>query len=132
MVVHAPTRTLEQRLDALARGNSIRLARAALKRRLHTDRYLNLLLIAIETRDAGRDLVATAPAGYLDTMKVQDLLTSAQGIGDVKASKILTKAMVSPAKTVGGVSPRQRAALIDAVERLAAYRVEVDAPKVAA
>lgn len=117
----APNRSLEQRLDALERGNRIRTARAALKRRLHHDHGLELLIEALDTRDAAGLLVEPeleaagqppAPDGYLDTMKVYDLLLATSGLGRVKANKVLRIATVSPSKTVAGITDRQRRELV--------------------
>lgn len=96
--VAAPERSLQQRLDALQKGNRIRIERAERKRELKRgERKLE-------------DLVADPPV-ELDSMKVRDLLLAAPKIGAVKADALLRAAVVSPSKTVGGLSTRQRSEL---------------------
>jgi hypothetical protein len=48
---------------------------------------------------------------------VFDLLVAVPKIGPAKASRLLTIARVSPSKTVGSLSERQRAYLIDLLSR---------------
>lgn len=90
-----PDRSLEQRMDALANANAIRSHRAALKRDLKAGR---------------RSLVDALldPEPELETMKLIALLLATPKVGRVKANKIIVKCKVSPSKTVGGLSPRQR------------------------
>lgn len=98
MTVTAPERSLQQRRDALQKGNRIRTRRAELKGELKRgERKLE-------------DLVADPPA-ELESMKVLDLLLAAPKIGHVKANALLRAAVVSPSKNVGGLSTRQRAEL---------------------
>lgn len=99
-----PDRSLKQREDALKRANVIRTFRASLKVDLK----------------AGRARVAPVlvdPAGELATMKVFDLLMATPKFGKVKVNRILTACRISPSKTVGGLSPRQRAELAAIVAR---------------
>jgi hypothetical protein len=95
----APERSLQQRLDALAGANSIRTYRKELKRDLHDTRV-----------DADGVLVAADPR--IATMRIWDLLLAVPGMGNVRVAKILRECVVSPSKTVGGLSPRQRALLL--------------------
>lgn len=97
-VVTVPDRTLEQRFDALARANEIRSYRAALKDDLRWCR--RSVLDVLESDDP-----------RLATMKVYELLLAVPKVGRVKASRWLARASVSPSKTVGGLSPRQRVEL---------------------
>jgi hypothetical protein len=46
---------------------------------------------------------------YLETAKVFDMLLAVPKVGSVKATKILHSCRVSPSKTFGGLSERQRA-----------------------
>lgn len=100
-VRHAPDRSLVQRMDALARANTIRSRRAELKREVKAGK---------DPRPAVRQLAA--PASEFETMKVIDLLLSMPKIGRVKANKWLARARVSPSKTIGGLSERQREELL--------------------
>lgn len=126
-----PERSREQRLDALERGNRIRFARAALKRRLHDDHRLELIVEVLEHRDPDGRLVAgelrrtgkpPAPEHYLDTMRVYDVLIATSGIGRVKASKLLKLTAASPSKTLAGISERQRRELIAVIRGESGHR----------
>ena len=95
----APERSLSQRMDALQRANDIRMKRAQLKRDLKAGRVrINQLLIA--------------PPEYLETAKVIDFLLAVPKYGRVKANKVLNQCRISPSKTIGGLSERQRAELV--------------------
>jgi len=88
-------RTLQQRMDALGRANEIRSRRARFKRDIKAGR-IHLQSFVLE------------PPAWLETMKMVDLLLAMPKTGRVKANKILTCARMSPSKTVGGLSTRQR------------------------
>lgn len=90
-----PDRSLSQRMEALQRANDVRHDRAVLKRELKAGR-VRLADLLVD------------PPEYLWTAKVFDLLLAAPKIGRVKANKILTGARISPSKTIGGLSDRQR------------------------
>jgi hypothetical protein len=51
------------------------------------------------------------PPPYLATATVLDIVLALPKIGRVKATKILNSCRVSPSKTFGGLSERQRAEL---------------------
>lgn len=103
-LVAAPERSLVQRMEALQRANDIRTRRAQLKRDLKAGRQpIHELLLA--------------PPEYLETAKVFDLLLAVPKYGRVKANKILTHCRISPSKTIGGLSQRQRAELVDLMRR---------------
>lgn len=91
----APERSLRQRLEALERGNAIRSHRAELKRDVKT------------RRKSVHDVLA-APEPEEVTMKVLDLLLAVPKVGRVKAGKWLNRTRISPSKTVGGLTERQR------------------------
>lgn len=96
---HLPIRTLIQRQEALNRGNEVRTERAVLKRDLK----------------AGRKKIHDCllePPEWLETMKVFDLLLAVPKYGRVKVNKILAQCRMSPSKTIGGMSQRQRAELV--------------------
>lgn len=96
----APERSLDQRLDALARANEVRSRRAALKADLKRG--------DIDIRD-----ILLAPPEYMLTAKVIDLLMAAPKRGRIKSTRIMERCRISPSKTVGGLSERQRTALLD-------------------
>lgn len=98
-VTAAPARSLQQRFDALERANRVRVHRAALKKDLK----------------AGRRAIAKVlldPPDYLLTAKVYDVLLAAPKYGRVKVNKVLAQCRISPSKTVGGMSERQRFELV--------------------
>ena len=100
----APERSLNQRMDALARANDIRTARAQLKRDLKAG------------RTTIHDLLAHPP-DYVETAKVFDMLLAVPKYGRVKVNKILTTCRISPSKTIGGLSERQRTELVTLLRR---------------
>jgi hypothetical protein len=53
-----------------------------------------------------------APPEYLQTAKVFDLLLAVPKYGRVKVNKILSQCRISPSKTLGGLSERQRGELV--------------------
>jgi hypothetical protein len=100
----APERSLSQRMEALQRANEIRSRRAQLKRELKTGKA------TIET-------LLLDPPEYLETAKVFDLLLAVPKYGRVKANRVLTQCRISPSKTIGGLSQRQRNELASYLRR---------------
>jgi hypothetical protein len=95
-----PERSLDQRMDALSRANEVRALRAQLKRELKASGVsIGALLLD--------------PPPYLETAKVFDMVLALPKVGRVKATKILQSCRVSPGKTFGGLSERQRAELAE-------------------
>src|SRR5687767_1444938 len=95
----APERSLTQRLDALNRANDVRTKRAKHKKDLKAGRA--------SIHDA-----LTDPPEYLLTAKLFDLLLAIPKYGRVKVNKVLTQCRISPSKTLGGLSERQRNELV--------------------
>jgi hypothetical protein len=87
-------------MDALRRANDIRSDRARLKERLRTG-------------DLTITDVLNDPPSCVHTAKVLDLLLAVPKYGRVKANRLLERCRVSPAKTVNGLTPRQRKELLD-------------------
>jgi hypothetical protein len=58
-----------------------------------------------------------SPPKYLETAKVLDLLMAVPKYGRVKANKVLGTCRISPSKTIGGLSARQRDELVAALRR---------------
>jgi len=99
-----PERTHDQRMRALERANDIRTRRAQLKRDLK----------------AGKTKVETLlmdPPEWVETAKVFDMILAVPKYGRVKANKILGQCRISPSKTIGGLSQRQRAELVQMLRR---------------
>jgi len=97
-----PERTLEQRRNALKRANDIRMKRARFKRDVKAGR-VDKLTVRSYIRE---------PPDWLETMKIFDLLFTIPKYGKTKVNQTLRGARVSPAKTLGGLSPRQRNDLV--------------------
>jgi hypothetical protein len=100
----APLRSLDQRMEALKRANDIRVKRAKLKKDLKDGR------VRI-------DQILRTPPEYVETAKVFDILMAVPKFGRVKAARFLNQARISQAKTVGGLSERQRAELVGLFNR---------------
>jgi hypothetical protein len=96
---HAPLRSLDQRMDALKRANDVRVRRAKLKKDLKEGK------VRIEQ-------ILGNPPEYVSTAKVIDILMAVPKFGRVKATRFLNTCKISPSKTVGGLSDRQRGELI--------------------
>lgn len=98
-----PGRSLHQRQEALRRANEVRFARARFKRDLSHEAALRALFV---------------PDARLETMKIYDLLLAVPSVGRVKANRILLHAQVSPSKTLGGLTDRQRRELVGELGRI--------------
>jgi len=99
-----PERSLDQRMAALSRANEIRARRAQLKRDLKAGR-------------ASIGALLLDPPAWLETAKVFDMLLVLPRVGRVRATNILNGCRISPSKTFGGLSDRQRAELAGRLSR---------------
>jgi len=88
-----------QRLEALERANEVRKKRAQIKRELKAGR------IRIET-------LLQNPPSCVETAKAYDILLAIPKYGRVKTNKVLVQCRVSPSKTIGDLSQRQRTELV--------------------
>ena len=92
----------DQRLDALARANRVRIARAELKREI-----------------ASGDVSATEAILFhrweTEAMAVGDVLTSQRQWGDRRCRRLLTAMQLQEGKTIGSMTERQR---VDMAARL--------------
>lgn len=97
--ISPPGRTGEQRMLALGRANEIRTRRAQCKRDLKAGRasIYDLLL---------------DPPEWLETGRVFDMLLAVPKYGRVKVNRLFVRIRISPSKTIGGLSERQRAELV--------------------
>ena len=86
-------------MDALKRANDVRVKRAKLKKDLKEGK------VRIEQ-------ILGNPPEYVSTAKVLDILMAVPKFGRVKATRFLNTCKISPSKTVGGLSDRQRGELI--------------------
>jgi hypothetical protein len=95
---------MDQRMKALQKANDIRSQRAQLKRDLK----------------AGKKKIETLlldPPEYVLSAKTFDMLLAVPKLGRVKANRILTQCRISPSKTIGGLSERQRRELVQQLRR---------------
>ena len=93
-------------MDALKRANDIRTARAKLKKDLKAGKAsIHALLLD--------------PPEYVMTAKVFDMLLAVPKYGRVKTNRILNQCRISPSKTIGGLSERQRAELVVSAPQVA-------------
>ncbi len=91
-------------MRALEMANEIRTRRAQLKRDLK----------------AGKTKIDTLlldPPEWLGSAKVFDIILAVPKYGRVKVNRILNHCRISPSKTIGGLSERQRAELVVLLRR---------------
>lgn len=100
----APDRSLLQRMTALERANDIRFRRADLKRDLKAGRVTIYALLL-------------DPPACIDTMKLGDLLLAVPSLGRVKVNKALSRCQISPSKSIGGLTVRQRDEVVALLRR---------------
>ena len=91
-------------MKALGRANEIRTKRAQLKRDLKAGK------VRIEK-------LLLDPPDWVLSAKAFDMILAVPKYGRVKANKILTQCRISPSKTIGGLSGRQRAELVSMLRR---------------
>ena len=101
----------DRAMAALAQANRVRLRRAALMRWLHGQS-------SAESHENAAELTLE-PDPTLDSMLTLELLQRIRGVGPAKAERMLELAEVSPTRTLGALTARQRAGLA-AVLRLRA------------
>jgi hypothetical protein len=94
-----PERSASRWRSSLARANEVRVERAHLKRALAAGSV------------AFAEVLANPPT-CARTAKVGYLLLSVPGIGPAKSGRALAHCRIANAQTMGGLSDRQRAALI--------------------
>ena len=105
----SPARGTSQCMQALARANEVRLARAAMKRDVAAGR-LSVTDVLVEIPWEAR------------SMSLSELLCSQRRWGRARSRKLLASAGLSEAKRVGTLTPRQRRILIGALEAKLAIR----------
>ncbi|MDQ3729512.1 MAG: hypothetical protein M3355_07980 [Actinomycetota bacterium] len=91
-------------MRALQRANDIRTRRAQLKRDLKAGK-------------TNVDRLLLDPPEWVESAKVFDMILAVPKYGRVKANKILGQCRISPSKTIGGLSQRQRAELVQMLRR---------------
>jgi hypothetical protein len=96
-------RGTDQCMQALARANEVRLARAALKRDIGAGRRVVT------------DVVIESP-WEVESMRLSELLCSQRRWGRARSRKLLSSVALSEAKKVGTLTERQRRILVHALE----------------
>ena len=96
-------RGTEQCMEALARANQVRLARAALKRDIGAGRRSVIEVIVESPWEA-------------DSMSLSELLCSQRRWGRARSRKLLSSAALGEGKKVGTLTERQRRILVGALE----------------
>jgi hypothetical protein len=99
MTTLALERDPKQREEALHKANTFRTLRSRMKRELK----------------AGRADVAKLiqdPPEYMQGMKLWDFLVSLPRHGQIKVNKIMQRMRISPVKTIGGLTERQRREIV--------------------
>ena len=99
-----------QCLEALARANEVRLARAALKRDICAGRRVVTEVVIESPWEA-------------DSMSLSELLCSQRRWGRARSRKLLSSAALSEGKKVGSLTERQRRILVGALEAKLASRM---------
>ena len=94
--------TAPQHLRALERANTVRLARAELKRRVAAGDKL------------AADVIVESP-WEAQSMTVSDLITSQRRWGRARCRRLLQSIPISEHKTIGSMTERQRRALADSL-----------------
>jgi hypothetical protein len=90
-------------MEALARANQVRLARAALKR-------------DISAGDRSVTEVITDSPWEAESMSLSELLCSQRRWGRARSRKLLASAALGEAKKIGSLTERQRRVLVAALE----------------
>jgi hypothetical protein len=96
-------RGTDQCMQALARANQVRLARAALKRDIGAGRR------------AVTEVIVDSP-WEAESMSLSELLCSQRRWGRARSRKLLSSAALGEAKKVGTLTERQRRILVGALE----------------
>lgn len=93
-----------QHLQALERANTVRLARAELKRQVAAGKV------------AAADVIIDCP-WEAESMSVSDLITSQRRWGRTRCRRLLQAIPVPEQKTIGSLTDRQRRALAEQLQR---------------
>ena len=97
-------------MQALARANQVRLARAALKREISAGRR------------SVSEVILDSP-WEADSMSLSELLCSQRRWGRARSRKLLASAALGEGKKVGTLTERQRRILVTAIEAKLASRL---------
>jgi hypothetical protein len=107
-----PSRGTSQCMQALARANEVRLARAALKRDICAGRR------------SVTDVILSSP-WEAQSMSLSELLCSQRRWGRARSRKLLATATLSEGKRLGTLTERQRRVLVGELEAKLASRISL-------
>ena len=107
--VQTPPRDLQQRREALKRANEIRIWRSHLKRRVHDLEVLFHELIV-------------DPDPWLESMQVRHLLRQVPTFGVTRVTKMMRAVGISPTRSIGALTQRQRDDLLAIVMAQPSYQ----------
>lgn len=99
-----PSRSPQQRLQALQQANRIRRLRALDKQNIRSRR--------LDARGVLLD-----PPSYWQGARVAELLLCVPAVGHTKIQRMLSRQQISPAKTLGGMTLAQRRRLAVELDR---------------
>jgi len=105
-----PTRGTSQCMEALARANKVRLARAALQREISAG-HRNITEVIMES------------PWEVESMSLGELLCAQRRWGRARSRKLLSSTSLSEGKRVGTLTERQRRILVAAIEAKLASRL---------
>lgn len=119
-----------QRLAALEVANTIRSNRAILRRYLHRDAKARDYVLAKDIlTNAGTPFLLLVvdgkrlPDDTVDTMTVGTFLRSLSGFGNVKTANTLRRNNISASRPLARMTTRERAALVEELDRLIDRRI---------
>jgi hypothetical protein len=98
-----PVRSRGQHMEALELANRIRLGRAQRKREIKRLPRARSIQLAVG--------YALDPPAELQTMTAYDLVRSCRQLGRKNADRMMVRCQISEARTLGGLTDRQRHAL---------------------
>ena len=114
----AQNQTAPQHLQALARANRVRLARAALKR-------------SVASGERSVDEVILECPWECESMSISELLSSQRRWGRTRSRKFLVALALSENKRIGTLTPRQRMLLASALRHKSGEALEPEAQPIA-
>lgn len=95
---------MNQRREALARANRARSELASLK-------------AALKRGEASISSLLRDPPASLASVKMEVVLRALPGYGPIKVARLLERCQVSPRRSIGGLTQRERETLIALLEK---------------
>jgi hypothetical protein len=104
----------EKQLAALELANRVRFERADWKHRMRRAPFQAAAIATVA-------LLRGVP-WWAERMRVADVIDALPGIGPARVTRVLRCAMVPATARIGGLTERQREALVDGIRHLAAVK----------